>query len=141
MAAVFRVASELERFVFERAAGCCEYCRVPQFAYGAPFQLDHIVARQHRGRTVQENLAAACYHCNLHKGPNIASLDPPGTGELVRLFNPRIDVWSEHFQWEGANLVGLTPIGRATVMVLAINDPLPLAVRESLLLEGIDFTP
>jgi hypothetical protein len=31
-----------------------------------------------------ENLAFACYHCNLHKGPNLSGIDQD-SGALVRL--------------------------------------------------------
>jgi hypothetical protein len=131
------VTDQLEREVFHRAGDRCEYCHVPRFAYATPFQVDHVIARQHGGATVSANLALACYHCNLHKGPNIASLDPPGTGSLTRLFNPRSDAWADHFDWAGAAVVGLTPTGRATVLVLNMNDPLAVAVRESLMAEGV----
>ncbi len=49
--------------------------------------------------------AFACAHCNGAKGPNAAGFDSE-TDELVRLFNPRKDVWHEHFVWDGAVLVG-----------------------------------
>jgi hypothetical protein len=104
--------------------------------YPLPFHADHIVARQHGGQTRLENLALACLHCNRHKGPNIAGLDF-NTGGLVRLFHPRLDLWKEHFEWSGAALKGRTSIGRATVHVLAINDPDFLAVRETLMQEGV----
>lgn len=39
----------------------------------------------------------------------------------MRLFHLRLDLWTDHFAWEGARLVGLSPIGRVTVQVLAIN--------------------
>jgi HNH endonuclease len=85
-----------------------------------PFQVDHIIAEKHGGETVVSNLALACPHCNLYKGPNIAGLDP-ASGQVVRLFHPRTDVWSEHFAWEEAYLTGRSPIGRVTVQVLAMN--------------------
>jgi hypothetical protein len=65
-------------------------------------------------------------------GPNIAGHDP-ATGELDRLFHPRLDVWSEHFAWAGVELIGRTQIGRITIQVLAINDPDFLAVRQTLI--------
>jgi hypothetical protein len=99
-----------------------------------PFHIDHIIARQHGGATVLENLAFSCLHCNRHKGPNIAGTDP-STGKLVRLFHPRKDRWKAHFEWNGAVLVGRTVIGRATINVLSINDPDFLAVREALIRE------
>ena len=93
---------------------------MPQRLFPVPFQMDHIVAEKHGGETVAENLALACPHCNLYKGPNIAGIDP-ASGQVVRLFHPRTDVWSEHFAWEGVDLTGRSPIGRVTVQVLAIN--------------------
>jgi hypothetical protein len=126
-----------EHIVRLRAAGVCEYCRLPEAAVPTGFVIDHIVARQHRGPTVAENLALACPECNLHKGPNLTSLDPPGTGAITRLFNPRVDLWTDHFRWNGAELVGLSPIGRATILCLNINDPLRLDLRRSLMEEGL----
>ena len=71
----------------------------------------------------------------MHKGANEAGIDPV-TGEVVRLFRPRQDVWTEPFKWQGAWLHGQTPIGRTTVMVLEMNDPDSVLLRELLLLEG-----
>ena len=39
-----------------------------------PFQEDHIIARKHRGGSERSNLATACFHCNNHKGSNIAGI-------------------------------------------------------------------
>jgi len=89
----------LERLVWNRAGGCCEYCRVPYWADELTFHIDHIIAEQHRGKTVAGNLALACYSCNLHKGPNIAGRDPK-TG-IVRLFHPRRHEWKSPFRVEG----------------------------------------
>ena len=95
-----------------------------------------MISVQHRGRTRLSNLALACSHCNAHKGPNIASLDPV-TDVLVPLYNPRTDRWDEHFRFDGPRLVGLTPVGRATVEVLAINEMALLAARAQLMAEGV----
>ena len=106
---------ELRQTVRERAHHRCEYCCLPQDA--EPFfanHVEHIVARQHGGSDDNENLALACYHCNAHKGPNLSGLDPE-SGALVRLFNPRLDKWEEHFERNGVLIVGRTAVGRATV--------------------------
>jgi len=66
------------------------------------------------------NLALACVDCNLHKGTNLAGLDPE-SGDLTALFNPRTHDRDEHFAWTGAAVLGLTPIGRVTVNVLDLN--------------------
>lgn len=118
-----------------RAAGRCEYCRFPTAVSRLPFHCDHIIAEKHGGLTEVENLAWACFRCNLHKGPNIAGRDPVD-GALTRLFHPREDVWGEHFEWSAAWLRGKTAIGRTTIAVLEINDADVIAVRESLVAEG-----
>ena len=129
----------MEREVVHRAAGRCEYCHFPEQAAELPFHLDHIIARKHRGRTNEANLAWACFSCNLRKGPNIAGLDPV-TGELTRLFHPRQDEMTEHFEWQGAWLRGRTTIGRTTIAVLDINDDDAVSVRTALLKEnGVRF--
>lgn len=125
---------ELSRQVRERAAENCEYCRIPGFALPLPFQIDHIIAGQHDGETELSNLALACPHCNRHKGPNIAGMDPE-TGQLVRLFHPRRDRWADHFQLDGALINGKTPVGRATVQVLRMNADGPMQLRRLLRLE------
>jgi hypothetical protein len=56
----------------------------------------------------------------LHKGPNLTGLDPD-TGELTRLFNPRLDQWVEHFVRDGVAIIPRTAIGRTTVWVLQLN--------------------
>ncbi|CAA9408255.1 MAG: hypothetical protein AVDCRST_MAG64-2136 [uncultured Phycisphaerae bacterium] len=61
-----------------------------------------------------DNLALACNMCNLHKGPNVGGIDT-STGQLVRLFNPRTDVWAEHFGRRDAEIAGLTGVGRVSV--------------------------
>lgn len=122
--------------VRDRAEARCEYCRMPQAWDELPFQIDHVIARQHGGATRADNLALACFACNHHKGPNIAGVNPD-TGRIVRLFHPRRHSWRRHFRWNGPVLVGRTAIGRATVAVLAINLPHRLALRRRLIGEGV----
>ena len=124
----------LEAKVIRRANGRCEYCQFPRTASELPFHIDHIIAEKHRGPTTVENLAWACFSCNLYKGPNLAGVDPV-TGKLTRLFNPRQDTWAEHFAWDDAWLRGKTSVGRTTIAVLAINGADSVAVREALIAE------
>ena len=123
--------------VCRRAGDRCEYCHMPARYDLTPIELDHIVAEQHRGKSHPANLAQICAHCNRHKGPNLAGIDPR-TRKMVRLFNPRLDDWDDHFRWQLATLQGLTPIGRATVEVLAINADSRLAFRAALFAEGLE---
>jgi hypothetical protein len=127
--------ASLEQLVWERAGGRCEYCHVPESGSDLPFHIDHIIARQHGGLTVASNLAAACFGCNLHKGPNLSGRDRV-SGQTVRLFHPRRHRWDRHFLWAGAVLVGKTPIGRATIATLAINSRQRVELREHLIVEG-----
>ena len=125
----------LERLVRERAGGMCEYCRLGQEFTELPFVIDHIIAKQHGGATVEGNLAVSCEFCNRHKGPNIAGVDPD-TNAIVPLFNPRNERWTDHFRWDGATVVGLTPSARATIRTLSMNHPVQWFRRSALLAEG-----
>jgi 5-methylcytosine-specific restriction endonuclease McrA len=124
------------RAVVRRAEGRCEYCHLPETHVLTPFQVEHIVAKQHRGKDVPSNLAYARLRCNAHKGPNLTGIDPE-TGQLTRLFNPRRHAWARHFRWQGPVLVGKTALGRTTVEVLAMNHPDRVALREELLQQGL----
>ena len=121
--------------MWRRAGSRCEYCQFPSDHAEAPFQIDHIIARKHGGMTHPDNLALACYYCNSYKGPNISGIDP-ATGELARLFHPRLDTWSDHFRWNGPDLMGLTTIGRATGRVLWMNHAQIMEVRRWLMEGG-----
>jgi hypothetical protein len=69
-------------------------------------------------------------------GPNIAGLDPE-SGDLTRLFHPRTDKWADHFMWVGPTLHGKSPIGRVTLQVLNINDPVRIEHRRLLVQAGV----
>jgi hypothetical protein len=114
----------------------CEYCltRERHLPFAA-FHLDHIIARQHRGTDEDQNLAWSCHECNLHKGSNLTSTDPD-TGNVVRLFNPRADVWNENFVLDGEYVRGTTPTGRATVWLLQMNSTERLELRAALRAAG-----
>jgi ribosomal protein S14 len=129
--------------VRQRARNRCEYCGIPQEAFRRGFHIEHIVARQHGGSTSLDNLALACWTCNLKKGPNLSEIDP-ATGIVTALFHPRENQWSEHFSAHVATLIplgieirGLTAVGRATVRILALNEEMRQMVRYELWLEGL----
>jgi hypothetical protein len=88
---------------------------------------------------VASNLALACLADNNHKGPNLGGIDPR-TGKRTWLFNPRRHKWARHFRWRGPLLVGRTPVGRATIEVLAMNLPHRVAQRAALIAEAV-FPP
>ena len=121
--------AKTRRRVRERAAGRCEYCRVRQD--DEPFyrfHIEHVIARQHGGSDDFANLALACHHCNFHKGPNLTAIDPDTT-RIVPLFNPRLQIWEEHFRLDPRSVIGMTEVGRATVRLLNMNQPSRLLLR------------
>lgn len=123
------------KLVWERAEWRCEYCQLSQRDSVLPHEIDHIRAKKHHGPTTLQNTCLACAYCNGSKGSNVAGFDPE-SGELVPLFNPRGAAWSEHFVWDGPVLLGLTPVGRATIDVLSVNHPDRVAHRRLLLAMG-----
>jgi HNH endonuclease len=126
----------LRALVRDRAGNRCEYCRMHQEWFPARrLHVEHIVARQHGGTDDSSNLALACFHCNQFKGTNLSGIDPV-TSEVTPLFNPRRDAWDREFLMDGPRIVGLTPIGRVTVRVLAMNAPQRLELRRMLLKFG-----
>lgn len=129
------IPSGLRRLVWHRAKDRCEYCLHHDQDTTGRHVIDHIIAVKHRGLTEAENLALACVACNLHKGSDIATVDPLSE-QLVPLFNPRRQVWSDHFGLDGARIVGLTPVGRGTVDVLQMNEPNRLELRAELMQQG-----
>ncbi len=125
------IPAPLRRQVYERAAGQCEYCLIPETLTFAGHEIDHIIAQKHEGQTDTNNLALSSVLCNKNKGSDIASIDP-ATGEIVPLFHPRRDRWLEHFQLLGAEITPLTPVGRATARLLKFNHPNRIIEREQL---------
>ncbi len=109
--------------VRERANYRCEYCGIAESVVAfVPLHVEHIIARQHRLDDSIDNLALACDRCNAYKGPNLSSVDPEN-GVIVRLFHPRQNRWSEPFRAVEGSVIGITPTGRATVLLLNMNTP------------------
>ncbi len=102
----------------------CGYCLTAEAIVGTPMEFDHIIPESLGGLSEVENLWLACPLCNAHKSNRIMALDP-NTGERARLFDPRHQVWLEHFQWapSGDRIIGRTSVGRATVTALHLNRP------------------
>ena len=122
------IPASIRAVVVQRAGQRCEYCGLSQAGQEATFHVDHVVPRAAGGAMTEDNLALACVSCCLHKAAKQSALDPNTTAQAP-LFNPRTQKWPEHFQWTGEIVVGLTPIGRATVSVLKMNRPLIVAIR------------
>ena len=106
----------------QRANYLCEYCHASEQWQYVRFIVDHVIPLAQSGADTSDNLALACFHCNRRKADRLTAVDP-ASGEEIPLFNPRRDVWGEHFIWsaDGLLIIGLTPAGRATVAALALN--------------------
>jgi hypothetical protein len=123
------VQGQLRRQVVQRARNRCEYCGLAQAGQEALFHIDHVKPSAAGGKTLSINLALACVSCSLRKAARQHAVDPQ-TARVVRLFNPRRDSWRLHFRWRGVRLVGISPIGRATILALKLNRPVAQAIRQ-----------
>jgi hypothetical protein len=116
------ISVALKRLVFDRANGCCEYCRSQAKFAIESLVIEHIIPISRGGETSPDNLALACQGRNNYKYNKTEGIDPIDA-QPVTLFNPRTMLWSEHFAWneDTTLLVGLTSSGRATVNTLRLN--------------------
>lgn len=128
---ITHISVALRREIIERSGNRCEYCLLPAEVGFFPHEIDHVVAEKHGGRTEPDNLAYACWRCNRHKGTDLGSFDPETNG-FSPLFNPRTQAWTEHFEFHGEQVTGLTPEGRTTVSLLQLNNNNRVAERATL---------
>ncbi|MEQ8675940.1 MAG: HNH endonuclease signature motif containing protein [Aggregatilineales bacterium] len=117
------ISESLRKRIIEQAQNRCGYCLVSaQFIY-APMEIDHLIPTAKGGKDTEDNLWLACPRCNNHKSDLLDVVDPV-TSITVRLFDPRTQIWSEHFEWSKddlAKIVGKSAVGRATVDTLKLN--------------------
>ena len=112
----------LKKEVRKRANNCCEYCLLQAKYSGESFSIEHIIPLIKGGSSILPNLAFSCQRCNNHKYTATQAVDP-ATGSVVALYNPRTDIWLEHFEWREyfTEINGISPSGRATVNRLKLN--------------------
>jgi 5-methylcytosine-specific restriction endonuclease McrA len=115
------ISESLKKSVIQRANYCCEYCLMENDVSFIPHQIDHVISLKHEGDTSLENLAYSCFSCNNNKGSDIGTMLLPNK-IFIRLFNPRIDIWNEHFEIENGVIYAKTNIAQATVKVLKMNE-------------------
>lgn len=120
----------LRQRVAEQARHRCGYCLTQEVVSGVPLTMEHIIPQAKGGGTVEENLWLSCRLCNEAKGVLTEAVDPISS-TVAPLFNPRTQVWAEHFAWseDGAQVIGRTPTGRATVVALKLNSELHVRAR------------
>ncbi len=121
-----------------RAEHRCEYCHAPEAVFNFPLEVEHIVPVSRGGDDTAANWALACRACNLHKAMHVSGSDPE-SDVMVRLFHPRDDQWEHHFQvvTESGEIVGHTPIGRATVVRLGMNSAAQIPARQQWMRLGL----
>jgi hypothetical protein len=129
------IASSLRATVIARAFHSCEYCLIHDAYVMFVHEVDHVIAQKHGGATVLANLAYACAQCNRNKGSDIASVDPE-TDRPEFLYNPRTQLWRDHFQLNSSIIVPLTAPGRVTVRLLQLNQIDRILLRKELLSTG-----
>lgn len=130
------ITADLRRLIVARAEGLCEYCLIAEDDTFYGCEADHIISEKHGGRTDADNLAYACVFCNQAKGSDVGSIHWD-TKSLVRFFNPRTDVWAEHFQLQETRIEGITQIGSVTARILGFNDRERLLERRTLIEMGL----
>jgi HNH endonuclease len=132
------IPADVDRRVRAAAGNRCGYCLSPQHLVMARLQIEHLHPLAQGGSNDETNLWLSCPLCNNHKSDKINAVDPE-TGQTSALFNPRTQQWMDHFRWsnDGIRIVGLTPVGRATVIALHLSDdPDALEVRSYWVLAG-----
>ncbi|MEH2319491.1 HNH endonuclease [Nostoc sp.] len=113
---------ELKNKIRSHFANLCAYCRTAEALTVTTFEFEHIIPLSAGGGTVFENLCLACPSCNRYKATRQTAIDP-NTQDQVKLFNPQQQLWADHFTWseDTTEIVGLTTIGRATILALKMN--------------------
>jgi hypothetical protein len=127
-----KIPKVIQQQVRQQANFLCEYCHASEQWQYVCFTVDHVIPLSQCGIDSLDNLALACFHCNRQKTNRTVGIDPESLLE-VRLFNPRLDRWQEHFNWspDGLRIMGITPIGRATVVALVLNRDRVIPIREA----------
>jgi hypothetical protein len=114
------IAADLRRLVVARAEGICECCLIAEDDTFYGCEADHIISEKHSGATTADNLAMACVFCNRAKGSDVGSIDWE-SNNFVSFFNPRTDLWADHFAFVEARIEGTTPTGIVTARILGFN--------------------
>ncbi len=115
------IPDSLRKMVAEQAQFCCEYCLMKEVDAFYSFEDDHIISLKHGGETILGNLARSCFPCNNNKGSDVGTVLLPNL-RFVRLFNPREDIWNDHFEMDDSVIYAKTEVEEATVKVLKFNE-------------------
>jgi HNH endonuclease len=127
-----KISESVQVQVRQRASYLCEYCHASEQWQYVRFTVDHVMPLSLGGVNDLENLALACFHCNRRKTNRLTAVDPQ-SNEETPLFNPRRQVWHEHFVWstDGLLILALTAVGRAKIATLVLNRERVINIREA----------
>ncbi len=131
------IPEKLKERVRQTARNRCGYCLFIEHYSPALFQIDHLIPLAKGGTNDEENLWLLCASCNRAKADKTGVFDTE-TNTIITLFNPRTQIWHEHFEWSSdkTKIIGKTPIGRGTVAALNLNKERIVAVRREWILAG-----
>lgn len=131
------ISLSTRKTVEKRANYLCEYCLSPQDFSTQSHSIEHILPKIKKGSDEPENLALACQGCNSYKSDKTEAVDPV-TKIISPLYNPRTDIWEDHFTWSDdySEIIGTTAKGRATVSLLKLNRQGVINLRKVLILYG-----
>jgi HNH endonuclease len=124
------IPADLQQKIRFRFSNRCAYCQTREDLSVAIFEYEHIIPRSAGGGTEFENLCLSCPTCNRYKANSTESLDPI-TQRDVALFHPHQNNWADHFAWseDATAIIGVTPMGRATIAALRMNRTQMVRVR------------
>ena len=131
------ISDKIRRKIRETARNRCGYCLSHQRYTNSKLEIEHIIPKSDGGTNAEENLWLSCGLCNRYKGTQTTGFDEE-TKTFVSLFNPRRQIWTEHFSWsaDGAFIIGLSPVGRVAVNALRLNNDIAVEVRRNWILAG-----
>jgi 5-methylcytosine-specific restriction endonuclease McrA len=132
------VSVSLRKRVKYRAEARYEYCLLPERVSYYSFHVEHIRSIKNGGTDQFDNLAYCCPDCNYFKGSNVATFAEDDE-TLVRFFDPRKDLWEDHFHLKNGVITGKTAIGTATEQIFRFNEVDRLIFRQQLI--GLNLYP
>jgi hypothetical protein len=132
------ISKKIRKLVFLRAKSRCEYCQCRSDVAPETFEVEHIVPTSKGGSNESENLALSCRGCNSRKSVKTFVYDPVSKVK-VDLFNPRKDLWKNHFEWTAdfLQITSKTEKGKITIEALKLNRPGLINIRRLMVLGGI----
>ena len=132
-----KFSKSIREKVEARANKLCEYCLSPLNFSPDSFSIEHIFPIFLGGTNDLDNLALSCQGCNGYKSTKNDAFDMVSQTN-ASFYNPRQDIWSEHFVWseDFTEIIGLTAKGRVTIKVLKLNRQRVMNLRRVLVLAG-----